>query len=457
MHRQRAALLALSLSFSSTLLASGCGSSSGDAAEADAGNGDDTGATYDTLASDAPPGSDVRPGTDAPPGTDGALPDGATPPSPGGATMGEFMGVNALIADPIDKLAAIGNVREYHQWQWCEGNGDAAYPGYPNNKLSFSMWGGYWDFDAFYQGLNAKGVFGYPVIQGGVKFVNDGKVPSTAAGKTATDPAAYVAHADFLYQYAARYGRTKVDDKLLKLAADQKRLTGLGTLSYLEDFNEQDASWILPGGRLVFNADEYAAMASADYDGDQGKLGKTVGVKNADPTMKMVMGGLAGQGKTIVEWEKFIESYLDGIRTWSTAHRGGSFPADVINLHYYSFGPDGFGVPSPRPAVGPEEDKVRETMAMLKKYRDEKLPGKELWITEFGYDTDGSSNLRAPAIGKNSQMIVQGQWLVRYYLALLGAGFDRAFMFILDDPCDGTDCHVQFGTSGLTNGKDRWD
>ena len=452
MDLQRSALVALSFA-----LLAGCGSSAGDAISDDAAT-DDAGATNDAPGSDSAPGGDALPGSDSTPATDaGPDADTGTPPPSGRATLAQFMGVNALINDPIDKLAAIGNVREYHQWQWCEGNGDTAYPGYPNNKLSFSLWGGFWDFDAYYQGLQAKGVFASPVIQGGVKFVNGGNVPPTAAGKTSTDPSAYVAHADFMFQYAARYGRTKVDDKLLKLAADQKRLTGLGTLGYLEDFNEQDASWILPGGKLLFSADEYSAMASADYDGDQGKLGKTVGVKNADPTMKMVMAGLAGQGNDIVAWEKFIESYLDGIRAWSTAHRGGSFPADVVNLHYYSFGPDPFGTAAPRPAVSPEDDKVRETMSLLKKYRDEKLPGKELWITEFGYDTDALSRLHAPALGKNSAAVVQGQWLVRYYLALLGAGFDRAFMFILDDPCDGSDCHVQFGTSGITTGKDKWD
>ena len=452
MHVPRPALLACSFAF----FVIGCGGSSGDATTDDAGH-DDTIASDAPSGSDAPLGTDTAPGSDAPPGTDSAPTDGATPPPSGRSTLAQFMGVNALITDPIDKLAAIGNVREYHDWQWCEGNGDASYPGYPSNQNSFSLWGGYWDFDAYYQNLGAKGVFAFPVIQGGVKFVADGKVPPVAAGKTATDPAAYVAHADHLFQYAARYGHTKVDDKLLKLASDQKRLTGLGTLGYIEDFNEQDASWILPGGRLLFNPDEYAAMASADYDADQGRLGKTLGVKNADPTMKMVMGGLAGEGNDIASWEKSIETYLDGIRTWATAHRGGSFPADVVNVHYYSFGPDPFGTAAPRPAVSPEDDKVRETMSLLKKYRDDKLPGKELWITEFGYDTDPLSRLHAPSLGKNSAMVVQGQWLVRYYLALLGAGFDRAFMFILDDPCDGTDCHVQFGTSGITTGKDKWD
>ena len=263
--------------------------------------------------------------------------DGSTPTLH--PTIGDFVGVNGFIDDPTDKLAAIGNVREYHNWSWPEGNGAASYPGYPNNQNSYSMFGGFWDWDKYFADLQAKNVFGYPCVQGGVQWLNNGAVPPVAGEcERRADPASYAAHADEMFQMSARWGRTKVADDLLKLASDQTRSTGLGTVQYIEDWNEQDAWWILPNNQPVFTPDVYAAMASADYDGDQGRMAKTLGVKNADPTMKMVMGGLSGQGEKITDWEKGIETYLDGIRTWSAAHRGGSFPADVINLHHYDFG-----------------------------------------------------------------------------------------------------------------------
>jgi hypothetical protein len=397
-----------------------------------------------------PDASAFQDAADAPSTTDAASSGPAPYP-----VVADFIGVNGFIDDPADKLAAIGNVREYHNWSWCEGNGAATYPGYPKNENAFSLWSGFWDFDAYYAGLAAKGVFAYPVIQQGVSWINGGAIPPIAAGADPAAPASYAAHADHMFQYAARYGRVKVADNLLKLAADQKRVSGLGTLQYIEDFNEQDANWILPNSQPLFTAAQYAAMASADYDGDERRMGATVGVKNADPQIKLVMGGLAGSGTGVSAWEKSVETYVDGIRAWSASHRAG-FPADVINVHYYSFGPDPFGTASPRPAVSPEADKVQESMALLRAYRDQKLPGKELWLTEFGYDTDSLSRLRAPAIGKNPAPIVQGQWLVRYILALMAARFDRAFIFVLRDGCEGTSCHVQFDTCGLTSVKDKW-
>jgi hypothetical protein len=401
-------------------------------------NGSDSGTTPDggTTGNDSSTPNDT-----------GTTSDGGTPALH--PTIGDFVGLNAFIDDPTDKLAAIGNVREYHNWSWAEGNGASNYPGYPNNQNSYSLFSGYWNWDTYFSNLKAKGVFGYPCVQGGVNWLNNGAAPPVAANASKTDPASYAAHADEMFQMAARWGRTKVADNLLKLASDQTRSTALDLVSYIEDWNEQDAWWVLPNNQPVFTPDVYAAMASADYDGDQGRMAKTLGVKNADPTMKMVMGGLSGQGQKITDWETGIEAYLDGIRTWSAAHRGGSFPADVINLHHYDFGPN-------KAAVSPETDGVKQTFALLAAYRDKNLPGKELWITEFGYDTDPTSPLHAPAIGGNSAAIVQAQWLVRSYLAILASGFDRAFLYVSrDDGCT-SNCSTQFETSGIMGAKGDW-
>ena len=38
----------------------------------------------------------------------------------------------------------------------------------------------------------------------------------------------------------------------------------------------------------------------------------------------------------------------------------------------------------------------------------------------------------------------------------MAAGFDKAFLFLLRDGCEGGDCHVQFDTCGLTTVKGKW-
>jgi hypothetical protein len=358
-----------------------------------------------------------------------------------GPLIGAFTGVNGLIADSVDLLAPLGTVREYHNWGWICDN-YAASPAYPAMLYTFMNFNG-WDWDTFFSGLQAQGVSGFPAVQGSVPWMNDSAIPPVLAGADPTAAASYVAHADAMFQIAARYGSVKVPDAELKLQTTQTRLSGLGTVQYFEDFNEEDNA-------AAFTPGAMAAMASADYDGDQQRLGDTFGVKNADPAARLVMGGLSGKYPSS-QWQASITTYLDGMRAWATANRGGSFPADVINVHYYSFAPA-----SGQAAPSPEDDQVQAKLAAIVAYRDQNLPGKEVWWTEFGYDTFAQSPLHAPALGGNSAFIVQGQWLVRAFLAALAAGVDRATLFELDDTCNIADstcqAQVQFTTCGVVDG-----
>jgi hypothetical protein len=386
--------------------------------------------------------ADVAPaeGTDSGSADGEAVPvDGSPTGTDGGAAsgvvIGFFVGVNALITDSVANLAPIGVVREYHNWGWL-GNNYMAKP-YPQTLYTPNIPGFGWDWDSFFSGLQAMGVSGFPAVQGGAPWVSSSAVPPADGNPTAA--ASYIAHGDTMFQIAARWGSVKVPDAKLKLETDQTRTSGLGTVQYFEDFNEEDNA-------KGFTGDVFAAMASADYDGDQMRLGTTIGIKNADPNSKLVMGGLSGAYGSGDTWIHSITKFLDAARGWSATNRTGSFPADVINVHYYSFGPG-----APAPALSPEADDVESKLAAVVAYRDKNLPGKPVWWTEFGYDTYENSPLHAPALGQNSAFIVQGQWLVRDLLAALAAGVERATLFELDDTCTppAADCDTQFATAGL--------
>ena len=363
--------------------------------------------------------------------TDGGLDGGGV----SGTTVGFFTGVNALITDSVANLAPIGNVREYHDWLWLgNNNDDQPYPQtlYTPDLTSFG-----WDWDTFFSGLKAAGASGFPAVQGAASWVSNSAQPPATGSPTAA--ASYIAHGDTMFQIAARWGSTVVPTSALKLYAGQMTLAGADTVAYYEDYNEED-------NVSGFTGDVYAAMASADYDGDQKRLGSNIGIKNADPNAKLVMGGLSGAYNGSETWVASITKFLDAARTWSTTNRGGSFPVDVLNVHYYSFGP---GAPSP--AVSPEADGVEGKLAAIVAYRDQYLPGLPVWWTEFGYDTFDQSPLHAPALGGNSAFIVQAQWLVRDLLAALAAGIERATVFELDDTCTppAAACNTAFATAGL--------
>ena len=117
-------------------------------------------------------------------------------------TMDQFIGVNAFIDDPVDKLKVAGFIREYHSWNWDEGNiwsggGNRSYVGYPHNQMKWSPSETGWDFDAFYASLKTAGIGVSPAMQGGVSWLQGGTSfpdqdkPVDEAGASTTDPNSY--------------------------------------------------------------------------------------------------------------------------------------------------------------------------------------------------------------------------------------------------------------------------
>lgn len=366
--------------------------------------------------------------------------------------MEELIGVNALHVEPLGRLQAVGFVREYHDWQWDEGNTDMAYPGYPGNQNKFAP--AYpspgWDFDQFYGNLSRMKLGVVHTSQGSPPWLlgsgtSDGrwKPIRPGLGRSPSDPASYVEHADHLFQVAARYGSVTVADNLLKLAADQPRVSGQKTLRWIENWNEPDKWWA--GREGLFRPEEYAAMSSADADGHRSALGTTLGLLQADPEARLVMAGITEPNL----------GYIKAIKLWCDFHRDGNFPFSALNIHHYCN--QGGGQSSPMVVgISPEQDDLYGRMKAICDYRSAYLPGVEVWLSEFGYDTDPlkgstvSDNL-APVIGTFSREEVQAQWILRSFFALAAAGVDRAMVFTLSDS-DNTN-PARFASSGLCRAK----
>ena len=218
-----------------------------------------------------------------------------------------------------------------------------------------------------------------------------------------------------MYQYAARYGHQVVDEDKLLVNAGQVKKSGMGVLSYYEDWNEQDRDW--ESRDSEFYPNEYAAMASANVDGHGGTLGEGYGLKTADPTAKFVMGGIYKMGTP----------YITAMLQWFKENRpDGQWPIDVINMHHYAYTIEKNG-------ICPEEDGYKAKIEEIADWRDTYAPDNEIWITEFGYDTNSESTNRINPFSTFSQQEIQAQWIVRTYLIMSSAGVDRSAQFMLRD------------------------
>ncbi|MFV0607163.1 MAG: hypothetical protein ACK5NK_15130, partial [Niabella sp.] len=263
-------------------------------------------------------------------------------------------------------------------------------------------------------------------LQGNMNFKFNDK-PIDASGKSTTDPNSYTYIANALFQMAARYGKTKVNAAKLNVPANQ-RVSGLDLVEYLEVWNEPDKDW--EGPNAQFSPEEYAAMLSKCYDK----------IKEADPNMKVVMGGLA----------TLSVDYISRMKAWFEAHRPDKkFAADVINMHIYAFNNKiDWSNAVQKPAETPEDGKLREKTDELVKYCESNIPNARVWISEFGWDTNPESVLAPKKINPLSLNEVQARWIVRAFLAFAAARVDYAQVFALIDPSQNY-ISTWFGTSGL--------
>lgn len=344
-------------------------------------------------------------------------------------TMDQMIGMNSYINTPDKVHEAIGCVREYRPWRW-NGVTDLETPinwgdisrkagqnEYADMKIGNS--------DDYYQKMKNMGIECVPCIHRHVDEENEHEnIPNF--GDDPLDPFSYKIMADYSFQYIARYGSKKVSENLLRTTEVSPKKSGMGLIRYFENWNEPNRWWGQPQGH--FTPYQFAAFCSASYDGHMNQMGVGFGVKNADPDMKYVHGGLAF----------ILPDYLKAMKLWSDYYRKGSFPADVLNVHHYCNTRSEQHPEGEAHGISPEEDHLKEKLQKLVKWRNENLPDKEIWLSELGWDTD-SSTYQSAAQGhklfpdKISMEEIQGQWLVRGYLACAAAGVDRMMMFLAND------------------------
>lgn len=342
-----------------------------------------------------------------------------------GITIDKFIGANGFHEEDTAWMQPIGALRAYCNWDWFEGDN-------AGDQLIFQYSRSGWYFDDAFRKLKDAGVSTIMCFQGAIRNLqgtNDLKFndkPIDRKGLSTTDPNSYTSISNTLYQIAARYGKTKVDAG--KLRSDDKR-TGLDLIEYIEVWNEPDKDWEGPDAN--FSPEEYAAMLSICYDK----------IKEADPTMKVAMAGLATLS---VDYVKRMKAWFDNNRADK------KFAADVVNMHIYAYNNkvswnpyNVFG-----PAETPEDGSFYGKSLELVNYCRQNVQGAEVWISEFGWDTNKESVLCPKPIDGLTIDELQARWIVRGYLGFAAAGIDRAQVFALVDPSQNY-IATQYGTSGL--------
>ena len=372
-------------------------------------------------------------------------------------TVGEMMGMCGFVAvgggnTTIAQVSCTTVLREYHNFGWTYRTDS-----YPKTASRFS--GDMGNFDAQYQAYSQKGINVIPCIQWSAndhissvfELDADGKVVRRdAVGDERYDPNSYQTYADNMFSFAGRFGTTKSDELKAILTKHNVRpiYIGRGTVTWLELGNEPNGE-----GNDGFTPYQLAALTSAGYDGHCNTmvdpLGESdhFGAKNADPNMKVAMAGLAGIGSR----------YISSMIYWMKANRDdGKVAMDAFNVHSYfcrEFKINGQGVMM---GVSPEEFGLIDELSPLLELRDKYYPEKEVWLTEFSWDTATSYTTKTAchAYGEYTARQVQAMWLTRAYLLMSAAGVDKATMYMCEDgTSEETTENVKYGTCGVFDHK----
>lgn len=358
-----------------------------------------------------------------------------------------------------DKYALIKNfsaVRHYLNWNRIE-----SVKGQYTFNPAFS---GNWDYDIIYQRCKQDGILMLVDLKNCPEWMyntypassRDNDNAPVPYGKSLDDPASYIDMAHLAFQFAARYGYNKnIDPSLIKTYTTKRYsndvpnqpLVGMGLIKYLECGNERDRWW--GADETHQTPEQYAANMSAFYDGDVGRLGKDAGVKNADPNMMVVMGGLASAS---TDW-------IQRMIAWCKVHRGykkdGSVNLcfDVINYHLYSNNGDVRTHKRATTGIAPEISNDGSIANSFVKLANSLPQRPEVWLTETGYDVNQESYQKAESIGSKSVLQQQADWILRTSLLYIRYGVKRVFFYqLFDDHAGGT---TQYATSGLCEGLKR--
>jgi endoglucanase len=361
-----------------------------------------------------------------------------------------FIGINAFEWDFVNPLinskqidpAKYNAIKNFTQWRhYLDWERIEDKPG----KYTFSPchFGG-WDYDNIYQQSKADSIEtlvcfkniptwlkkSYPI-----NYQQNDNRPHAFADNP-HHPLSYKAYAAAAFQFVARYGYNKnINTQFIKVdtvprwkgdATNEVKI-GLGLVKYIECGNEPDKWW--RGEYGYMDSYQYAALLSAFYDGHKSILGKNVGVKNADSSVQIVIGGLAD----------FNTNYLQGMVEWCKQNRGYNKDGtvnlcwDIINFHFYANDGNYNNQFKVTQGVCIEQSEFETLYTNIKSYVDNQLHSMPLWITETGYDLNTQSTQRAISIKSKSAMEVQADWALRTVLTAARVGIDRLFFYQLKD------------------------
>jgi len=298
---------------------------------------------------------------------------GPMPPAvPGKVTLAEMLGINGIWGwgyNMFSNSISPGNgptkfnkisshARNYHNLHWDVKDPDST-PDYENMPFGLAVW--WLDWDREYQAWNDAGLEVGVTIQ-----YNNNMVPQSKWDNP------YQAAYNYAYAFARHFGPTY----------------GNGLVKIFEAGNEP---WDYPAS---FYRQIQRGMIHGAKDGDPALFVLPCALQSDNPLKETATGGNY-MGARLLEEDA---PYIDG-----------------INVHHYSYTQNQDGV---RIAVHPESKKseMRGILSDIR-FRNANLPGKKIYVTEWGWDSDGAgeSCTFGECVSENEQALYAARGAMMFF------------------------------------------
>lgn len=220
-----------------------------------------------------------------------------------------------------------------------------------------------------------------------------------------THPESYDRLSRMMWMYGAAFGKNKYPADSLQYTIPANHVSGLNTTQFVESGNENNGSWL--SKERWYSPQAWIAYNSAFYDGNDGRMGNRFGIKQADPTIQVVMGGNA------YDWYP----YMKAMAYWAYYSRSDhKIPFDIYNFHDYEYvkgKPHSAFQPENYHAIGYHNIRaywqqiVDSVHAILRT---------KVWNTEWGYDRNSSLENAVAVIPGVDSAQVQAEWIARSWI-----------------------------------------
>jgi hypothetical protein len=188
------------------------------------------------------------------------------------------------------------------------------------------------------------------------------------------------------------------------------------------NYGKSFAQFFGPNGKDLVEAVEIGNEPGDQYDHDTFMkifVNMAKGIREGDPKLKIATPTVNVKGD---RYSKPLSHFVQHKALF-----------DIINVHQYALKT---GYPTWERSY--PEDMSIEYVPLVKsviEFRNKHLPGKEIWLTEFGYD---ASTKPAPATGTFAKWmdvddIAQARYNVRSFLVFSATDLDRAYLYFFND------------------------